>query len=127
MRVGAEAASALVFADAAGLVNPEMVLWGFAVRTYLPQAVDLPAIVLWEPTRWQAFPGYGWVFPGERGGANVGLGVGTRSDRKAGARAVQALPAFLAHLHALGLLDEPPPPGPARRLGGWLKMVMLRA
>jgi menaquinone-9 beta-reductase len=122
--IGADGATSEV-ADAAGLVDPHMVLWGFAVRTYLPQAVDLPAIVLWEPTPWQAFPGYGWVFPGEQGGANVGLGVGTRSDRKAGAQAVRALPAFLAHLHALGLLDAPPPPEPPRRLGGWLKMGMV--
>jgi menaquinone-9 beta-reductase len=122
--IGADGATSEV-AAAAGLVNPHMVLWGFAVRTYLPQAVDLPAIVLWEPTPWQAFPGYGWVFPGERGGANVGLGVGTRSDRKAGARAVRALPEFLVHLHALGLLDVSPPPEPSPRLGGWLKMGMV--
>ena len=122
--IGADGATSEI-AAAVGLVDPNSVLWGFAVRTYLPQLVELPAIVLWEPTPWRAFPGYGWVFPGDQGGANVGLGIGTRSDRKAGARAVRALPEFLVHLHALGLLDEPAPSLPPRRLGGWLKMGIV--
>ena len=122
--IGADGATSEVAASA-GLVDPKSVLWGFAVRTYLPQVVDLPAIVLWEPTAWRAFPGYGWVFPGEHGRANIGLGIGTRSDRKAGAHAVQALPDFLVHLHTLGLLDEPAPSLPSRRLGGWLKMGIV--
>jgi geranylgeranyl reductase family protein len=122
--IGADGATSEVAATA-GLVEPSSVLWGFAVRAYLPQVVDLPAIVLWEPTPRRAFPGYGWVFPGEQGVANIGLGIGTRSDRKAGARAVRALPDFLLHLHALGLLDEPPPSLPPRRLGGWLKMGIV--
>ena len=121
--IGADGATSEV-AAAAGLVDPQMVLWGFAVRTYLPQVVDLPAIVLWEPTPRRAFPGYGWIFPGEQGGANIGLGIGTRSDRKAGAQAVRALPDFLVHLRALGLL-EPGSAVPSRRLGGWLKMGMV--
>jgi geranylgeranyl reductase family protein len=122
--IGADGATSEVAATA-GLVDPSSVLWGFAVRAYLPQVVDLPAIVLWEPTPRRAFPGYGWVFPGEQGIANIGLGIGTRSDRKAGARAVRALPDFLLHLHALGLLNEPPPSLPPRRLGGWLKMGIV--
>jgi menaquinone-9 beta-reductase len=122
--IGADGATSEV-AAATGLVDPKSALWGFAVRTYLRQVVDLPSIVLWEPTPWHAFPGYGWVFPGEQGGANVGLGIGTRSDRKAGARAVRALPDFLAHLQALGLLDDVVPSVPSRRLGGWLKMGMV--
>ena len=122
--IGADGATSEV-GSAADLVDPTLVLWGFAVRTYLPQAVDLPAIVLWEPTPWNAFPGYGWIFPGEQGCANVGLGIGTRSDRTAGARAVRALPAFLLHLRALGLLDESAPSVPPRRLGGWLKMGIV--
>jgi geranylgeranyl reductase family protein len=121
--IGADGATSEV-AAAAGLVDPNSVLWGFAVRTYLPQVVDLPAIVLWEPTPWRAFPGYGWVFPGEQGGANIGLGIGTRSDRKAGAHAVRALPDFLLHLRVLGLLDDVAPSTP-RRLGGWLKMGVI--
>ena len=122
--IGADGATSEV-AAAAGLVDPNLVLWGFAVRAYFPQVVDLPAIVLWEQSPWHAFPGYGWVFPGEQGGANVGLGVGTRSDRKAGANAVRALPEFLEHLNALGLLDGAPAAASQRRLGGWLKMGIV--
>jgi geranylgeranyl reductase family protein len=122
--IGADGATSGV-ATAAGLVEANKVLWGFAVRTYVPQTVDLPAIVLWEPTPWRAFPGYGWVFPGSEGCANVGLGVGTLSDRQAGAHAVRELPAFLHHLRALGLLADTPPLTATRRLGGWLKMGIV--
>ena len=127
--IGADGATSHV-AAAAGLVDATRVLWGFAVRTYLPEVVDLPAIVLWEPAPWQAFPGYGWVFPGADGCANVGLGLGTLSDRQAGATAVRALPAFLEHCRALGLLTHTGPLSesgspPSARLGGWLKMGMV--
>jgi flavin-dependent dehydrogenase len=122
--VGADGATSGV-AQAAGLVEASKVLWGFAIRTYLAQEVDLAAIVMWEPTPWRAFSGYGWVFPGAGGDANVGLGIATRADRKAGAKAVRSLPGFLAHLREVGLLDEAPPEVLPRRLGGWLKMGMV--
>jgi menaquinone-9 beta-reductase len=122
--IGADGATSRV-ATAAGLVEGSKVLWGFAVRTYLPHSVELPAIVLWEPTPWNAFPGYGWVFPGPGGDVNVGLGLGTLSDRQAGAKAVRALPAFLQHVRSLGLLPDSPPLAPSRRLGGWLKMGIV--
>lgn len=120
--IGADGAASHV-AAAAGLIDPKIVLWGFAVRTYLPQVVDLPAIVLWEPKPWRGFPGYGWIFPGPDDRANVGLGLATTADRRAGANAVRALPEFLQHLRALHLLDAPSPSSP--RLGGWLKMGMV--
>ena len=101
------------------------VLWGFAVRCYVDQHVDLPAIALWEQERWRAFPGYGWIFPGPDGGANLGIGVGTLADRRAGAAAVQRLPAFIDHLVRLGLLDRAASSPLPRRLGGWLKMGMV--
>ena len=122
--IGADGATSHV-ATAAGLVDPKRVLWGFAVRSYLPQVVDLPAIVFWEPTPWQAFPGYGWIFPGSEGGANVGLGIATKSDRKAGGRAVRALPEFHEHLRRLHLLDDRPSRSSSSRLGGWLKMGII--
>ena len=122
--VGAVGATCGV-AQAAGLVEAGKVLWGFAIRTYLPQDVDLAAIVMWEPTPWHAFPGYGWVFPGAAGGANIGLGIATRADRQAGAAAVRSLPGFLGHLRAVGLLDRAVPEVLPRRLGGWLKMGMV--
>ena len=122
--VGADGATSGV-AQAAGLIEADKVLWGFAIRTYLAQDVDLAAIVMWEPTPWHAFPGYGWVFPGAEGGANIGLGIATRGDRQAGANAVRSLPGFLGHLGAVGLLDGPAPEVLPRRLGGWLKMGMV--
>jgi menaquinone-9 beta-reductase len=122
--VGADGATSGV-AAAAGLVEEHKVLWGFAIRTYLRQEVDLAAIVMWEPTPWRAFPGYGWVFPGAEGGANIGLGIATRADRQAGAKAVQSLRGFLEHLRLVRLLDEPVPGVVPRRLGGWLKMGMV--
>ncbi len=122
--IGADGATSRV-ADAAGLVDSKRVLWGFAIRTYLPQVVDRPAVVFWEPTPRRAFPGYGWVFPGAAEGVNVGIGLGTLADRKAGAKAQRALPQFLAYVEGLDLLSGPPASGPARRLGGWLKMGMV--
>ncbi len=58
--------------------------------------------------RWRAFPGYGWIFPGPGGTANVGLGVGTSTDRRSGSGAVRLLPGFLDHLVGLGLLAGAP-------------------
>jgi geranylgeranyl reductase family protein len=120
--IGADGATSRV-GEAAGLVDHERVMWGFAIRSYLDQPVDLPAIVLWEPNPWRALPGYGWLFPGPDGRANVGLGVGTLADRAAGARAVQQMPEFLDHLQRLDLLR--PGAHPSARLGGWLKMGMV--
>ncbi len=122
--IGADGATSHVAASA-GLVDSARVLWGFAVRSYLDQHVELPAITLWEQTRWHAFPGYGWVFPGPGGVANIGIGIGTLADRQSGAGAVRALPAYLHHLVDLGLLDGVPAGGLPRRLGGWLKMGMV--
>jgi geranylgeranyl reductase family protein len=121
--IGADGATSHV-GTAAGLVEPNIVLWGFAIRSYVTQAVELPVIASWEPRSWHAFPGYGWLFPGPDGRANVGLGIGTTSDRTAGARAVRALPQFLQHLRELRLLDEPCL-RETPRLGGWLKMGMV--
>jgi len=121
--IGADGATSHV-ARTAGLVEEARVLWGFAVRSYVDQPVDLPVITLWEQSRWRAFPGYGWIFPSPGGGANLGIGVATLGDRRTGGRAVHAMPAYLDHLAALGLLDRSPERTPGR-LGGWLKMGML--
>lgn len=122
--IGADGATSRV-AGAAGMVDATKVLWGFAMRTYLPETVDLPAIVFWEPAPWRGFPGYGWVFPGAAGGANVGLGLGTVADRKVGVQVQQALPRFLEHLRELELISGASRAVTARRLGGWLKMGMV--
>jgi menaquinone-9 beta-reductase len=119
--IGADGASSRV-AAAAGLVDPRRVLWGFAVRAYVDDSVDLPHIVLWEPTPWRAFPGYGWLFPGPNGRANLGLGLGTLSTRAGAATAARELPAFARTLRQLGLLRGAEP---APTLGGWLKLGMV--
>ena len=115
--IGADGALSRV-GSAAGLVEDHKVIWGFAVRGYLPTGIDLPRIYFWEPERWSGYPGYGWVFPGDQGDANVGLGVAARGDRRAAARAVRDLPRFLSDA---GL--DPTKLGPT--LGGWLKMGMI--
>jgi menaquinone-9 beta-reductase len=121
--IGADGATSHVAATS-GLVEADRVLWGFAVRVYLDQPVTIPVIVLWEQRHWHAFPGYGWIFPASGGGANVGLGIATLSNRSEANRAVRMLPAFLDHLRTLGLIDRVSPE-PSRRLGGWLKMGMF--
>jgi flavin-dependent dehydrogenase len=120
--VGADGATSAV-AGSVGLVRADRVQWGFAVRTYLEAEVELPVIVLFDEEPGVGFPGYGWIFPGPDGMANAGVGVGTGSDRRAGARATRYLDTFLGHLKRLGLLPVDAVPGP--RLGGWLKMGML--
>jgi menaquinone-9 beta-reductase len=122
--IGADGATSHV-AHCAGMVEERRVLWGFAIRCYLDQRVDVPAITLWEQSPWHAFPGYGWIFPGPGGVANVGVGLGTLADRRSGAGAVRELPTYLDRLVDLGLLDRPVTPPPGRRLGGWLKMGMI--
>ena len=52
-----------------------------------------------------AFPATAGCSPGSIGRANVGLGLGVLSDRRAGARAAQHFDTFLEHLWRLGVLD----------------------
>jgi geranylgeranyl reductase family protein len=122
--IGADGATSRV-AESTGLVDHHRVLWGFAMRAYVEQTVELPHIAFWDPTPGRAFPGYGWLFPGPDGRANAGLGLGTGSDRRAGAQAARQLDAFLDHLRALGLLDAASQAPRDGRLGGWLKMGMV--
>ena len=119
--IGADGATSGV-AAAAGLVDPGAVLWGFAQRSYVAQDVDRPIIALWDEAPGHGFPGYGWLFPGEAGTANVGLGLGLGADRSYASRAVAGFDTFCDHLRRLGLLSAPLE---GRRLGGWLKMGMV--
>lgn len=121
--IGADGATSRV-ADAAGLVEPRRVLWGFALRAYVDDPVEVPHIVLWESPPWRGFPGYGWLFPGTDGRANLGLGLGVLSDRRAAARAAQAFEAFVEDLCRFGVLTGPRVPT-STRLGGWLKLGMI--
>jgi menaquinone-9 beta-reductase len=122
--IGADGAASRV-ADVAGLVDPTRVLWGFAARAYVDDPVRLPHIVLWEASPWRGFPGYGWLFPGVGGRANIGLGVGVLSDRSAGAAATRRFDDFVEHLRRLGVLEGSLAPARQERLGGWLKMGMV--
>jgi geranylgeranyl reductase family protein len=116
--VGADGAMSQV-AEAVGLVDEGQALWGFALRSYVDAPVELPYIVLWEPKRWQLFPGYGWVFPTADGGANVGLGLAVAAHRPDARRASEQFGEFVRHAAHEGLL---PNRGTRGRLGGWLKM-----
>jgi geranylgeranyl reductase family protein len=118
--VGADGATSRV-ATAAGLVEDQQALWGFALRAYLNTPVELPHILLWEPQRWRLFPGYGWIFPTADGRANVGLGIGVGPDRSLVRQAGERFDEFCTHLQHHGLLPSTGPRG-VERLGGWLKM-----
>src|SRR5437764_11723966 len=91
--IGADGATSRV-ADVGGLVDPARVLWGFAIRAYVDDPVDMPYIALWESQRGRGFPGYGWLFPGVDDRANIGLGLGMLSDRVASGAAAQQFGAF---------------------------------
>jgi flavin-dependent dehydrogenase len=125
MIIGGDGATSHV-AEVAGLVDPRRALWGFAVRTYLDEAVAEPHILFWTPAGGEAFPGYGWVFPAGRGRANVGLGIGVLADRSAARRATRELAAFVEHARRVGVLRPcSPARPPARALGAWLKMGLV--
>ncbi|MDT4943347.1 MAG: hypothetical protein QOH14_80 [Pseudonocardiales bacterium] len=128
--IGADGATSRV-AAAAGLVEAQRALWGFALRAYLDAPVDLPHILLWEPEPWRPFPGYGWIFPTADGRANIGLGVGVGADRVLARQAGERFDDFCAHLRRQGLLPNAAGPlpnaasGGGQRLGGWLKMGVI--
>ena len=119
--VGADGAMSRV-AAAAGLLRPDRLLWGFALRWYVDAEVERPMIVFWEPKRWRALPGYGWLFPGPGGQANLGLGVGVRDRRARAALAARLLPDFIASLRERGLLPGRAPIVAGTRRGGWIRM-----
>jgi menaquinone-9 beta-reductase len=123
--VGADGATSRV-ADVAGLVEPDRVLWGFAVRTYVDEPIEVPHIMFWTPVPRAGLNGYGWVFPAGEGRANVGLGVGVLADRTAGRRAARDLDAFLDHAARVGVLNGPTRgASPMRPFGAWLKMGLV--
>ena len=79
--IGADGALSPV-ARLTGMLDPAAALWGFAIRAYLPAEVPLPLLVLLDASPWRIYPGYGWLFPGADGQANVGIGVGMGTSRK---------------------------------------------
>ena len=120
--IGADGATSTT-ARTAGLIDASKVLWGFAIRGYLPAEVPVPVIALWNDRPRRGFPGYGWLFPGPDG-ANLGLGIGLGHSRHDAQRAQQQLDAFRIHLIRIGLLGAANQL-PTRLLGGWLKMGIV--
>jgi menaquinone-9 beta-reductase len=116
--IGADGALSPV-ARLAGMLDPDTALWGFAIRAYLPAEVPLPLLVLLDSAPWRIYPGYGWLFPGENGQANVGIGVGLGTRRRQ-APLRGDLARFCAQLRLAGDLAPDVQPGPVT--GGWLRM-----
>ncbi len=103
----------------AGMLDPGSALWGFAVRAYVPGEVPLPLLVLLESAPWRIYPGYGWLFPGADGQANVGIGVGMGGTRRS-VPLRDDLDRFTALLRSRGDLRPAAEAGPV--IGGWLRM-----
>jgi geranylgeranyl reductase family protein len=103
----------------AGLLDPQAALWGFAIRGYLPAEVPLPLLVLLDASPWRIYPGYGWLFPGADGQANVGIGVGLGNSRGQ-APLRDDLDRLVTLLGQRGDLGPDSRPGPV--MGGWLRM-----
>ena len=116
--IGADGALSPV-ARLAGMLDSGAALWGFAIRAYVPAEVPLPLLVLLDAERRRIFPGYGWLFPGADGAANVGIGVGLGHQRQQ-AQLRGELERFCSMLRAAGDLARDAQPGPV--IGGWLRM-----
>ncbi|HET7246095.1 MAG TPA: geranylgeranyl reductase family protein, partial [Streptosporangiaceae bacterium] len=116
--IGADGALSTV-ARLTGMLDPAAALWGFAVRAYVPGEVPLPLLVLLESAPWRIYPGYGWLFPGADGRANVGIGIGMGGTRHS-APLRGDLDRFTELLRSRGDLRPAAEPGPV--IGGWLRM-----
>ncbi|HEY1916033.1 MAG TPA: geranylgeranyl reductase family protein [Streptosporangiaceae bacterium] len=116
--IGADGALSQV-ATLTGLLDPAAALWGFAVRAYLPAHVPLPLLMLLDASPWRIYPGYGWLFPGADGQANVGIGIGMGRHRAA-APLRPDLDRLCASLRRQGDIGPDAEPGPVT--GGWLRM-----
>jgi geranylgeranyl reductase family protein len=116
--IGADGALSPV-ARLAGMLDSGAALWGFAIRAYVPAEVPLPLLVLLDAERRRIFPGYGWLFPGAGGAANVGIGVGLGHQRQQ-AQLRGELDRFCSMLRAAGDLAGDAQPGSV--IGGWLRM-----
>jgi geranylgeranyl reductase family protein len=116
--IGADGALSKV-ATLTGLLDPATALWGFAIRGYLPAQVPLPLLVLLDLAPWRIYPGYGWLFPGADGQANIGIGVGMGRQRTAAPLRAD-LDRLTGLLRQQGDLSQDAAPGPV--IGGWLRM-----
>jgi geranylgeranyl reductase family protein len=115
--IGADGALSKV-AGLAGMLGAGGALWGFAIRGYLPAQVPLPLLVLLDQRPWHIYPGYGWLFPGASGQANIGIGVGL-GRRRAAAPLRADLDRLCVQLRRSS--DIAPDAVPGRIVGGWLR------
>lgn len=122
--VGADGPMSRVAASA-GLTHRARPLWGLAIRAYADAEPPAPVIAFNPPgvVACGAPPGYGWIFPGPEGRANVGVGVavGAQRDRATGVKAM--LDAYVGVLEREGRM-APGAREPGSRRGGWLRMGM---
>jgi geranylgeranyl reductase family protein len=118
MIIGADGALSPV-ARLTGMLDPDAALWGFAIRAYVPAEVPLPLLVLLDNSPWRIYPGYGWLFPGADGQANVGIGIGMGNTRQQAALRGD-LDRFTALLKERGDLASDAATSPVT--GGWLRM-----
>ncbi|HST25145.1 MAG TPA: geranylgeranyl reductase family protein [Gaiellaceae bacterium] len=118
--IGADGALSRV-AELAGLTSASEALWGFALRYYVEAEVERGLVIYWEPEPGRAFPGYGWIFPGVDGRANLGLGISLGASRTGADVVARSFPAFVADLRRRELIGDVVLAAGQRR-GGWLKM-----
>jgi menaquinone-9 beta-reductase len=117
--IGADGALSPI-ARLAGMLDPEAALWGFAIRGYLEADVPLPLLALLDSQPGKIFPGYGWLFPGADGQANIGIGLALRRRQRPAVGLRQELARLCGRLRAGGDLPAGSRPGPVT--GGWLRM-----
>jgi menaquinone-9 beta-reductase len=116
--IGADGALSPV-ARLTGMLDPDTALWGFAIRAYVPAEVPLPLLVLLDTSPWRIYPGYGWLFPGADGQANVGIGIGMGTTRQQ-APLRGDLTRLTTLLRQRG--DLAPDAATSPVIGGWLRM-----
>jgi menaquinone-9 beta-reductase len=117
--IGADGALSPI-AHLTGLLDPGAALWGFAIRGYVEVEVPLPLLILQDIEPGRIFPGYGWLFPGAEGRANIGIGLALDRRRRPQRRLREELSRLAARLRATG--DLRPDAAFGTVSGGWLRM-----
>jgi geranylgeranyl reductase family protein len=117
--IGADGSLSTI-AHLTGLVDPETDLWGFAIRGYLDAHVPLPLLALMDAPPGRIFPGYGWLFPGASGRANIGIGLALGRHQRPAVGLRRELGNLRDRLRATG--DLPPASSYGPLSGGWLRM-----
>ena len=117
--IGADGALSPI-AHLTGLLDADAAICQIAIRGYLRAEVPLPLLALMDARPGRIFPGYGWLFPGAAGEANIGIGLALHRGHRPAARLRVDLMRLCARLRASGDLPASAEPGPVT--GGWLRM-----